>query len=1094
MNFGLIPWLKSGSKISKHRGYHDALIRFTLVGVVLLFSGCNSGPSGPAYAVAKSSIPTLSAEAGRIFVYRQSRFTGSAWNSPILLNGQSIGEIPSGAFLYVDRPPGDYTMICILGFSGYKNPEAAFALAAGQTIYLRVVTDMTGVGLEVIPPVIAGNEIVSTQFNPPSADLKAAKISTLIQPAARGQSLGQNLAKPDFLESRGDANGAGIATTPDEAEKILELKPATSAAGLYALDDQTPFNVLDSVYYDPSNDVLSLVGHFDDRYRGPKIPYLQHLAVLLQNPKPEFSLNWTPESERKMDAFFSQHVIEGLSASEADNLMAKWGRIVDDQNNLTRAGRLLVSAMGLTPIEGGRAPGEAGVRVSMMPGAVTLRVTSVTPGSAAEQAGLRAGDIIKTIRGRSPLTPFEFARRIRLSGEGQTINLTYQRPGAGPQVFSTRLTPTASPDTDPWKWGTSYDLLQVLYFATGDFKASFAINIAGMMDRAKRGGGSDEIKTELRNLLINALGLRGAVNADIKATDENAMTEVAAFRDIYLKICQGLDETFHFPGSPVGDAYLQAYQRRGGDPSNGIPTAMDEFDRQMLPKVKELLNVVFARPEGLQIPPELVEEQFHLQPEMVPQYLGLPGDSLLAQVMFDSDYLGKRLMNRPDLKQKISAYQTGFEFEVKNPQFRHATGTYRVWISVAKLDTPQSPDGTTLALRDLTMRFNVRDQDGSRKDLPNQPGSYEELLTSLWNDFEVEYPTLHELRETAKLAAAARWMLAHNPSAALPAAGRVRWQGPGKVPGLVFMELAPDPVRGMNKTHVTTIAEGGVSEAPPADFQGEPFPSDTSVVDLRGTAFGGPPAGTHVYTATAPSHGASDSSSSPLSMGWVGQLDASDGAKSAVVVTSTFGSKAVKVDFSGEQKALRVVGDNTKAGDQLKAAAATATSGGNLTKNFDVGGAHSAGSLPTVTTGSSEVERMKAWEKMKNDPRMAPLIPLLEAYGQLQTKRDELNTERDELTLKRNQAQDTTTMQQLSAELKIKDKEYQDNLVALAAKKDEVAKAKRLIDTSEEGGAAVPDASNPHVTPEPTPVPADAPIPDPTPPEEPKTPTGGGAK
>ena len=245
----------------------------------------------------------------------------------------------------------------------------------------------------------------------------------------------------------------------------------------------------------------------------------------------------------------------------------------------------------------------------------------------------------------------------------------------------------------------------------------------------------------------------------------------------------------------------------------------------------------------------------------------------------------------------------------------------------------------------------------------------------------------------------------------------MHWQGPRKVPGLVFMELAPDPTQGMSKTRVTTIAEGGVSEAPPADFTGDPYPSDTSVVDLRGTSFGGPPAGTHIYTATAASQGASDTASSPLSMGWVGPLDASDGARSAVVVTSTFDSKVVKVDFSGDKKAPGVVGDTTKAGDQLKAAAATAISGGNLTQNFDVGGARSAGSLSTVTVGSSEIERMKAWEKMKNDPRMAPLVPLLEAYGQLQAKREQLNTERDELTLKRNQENDTATRQQLSAEL-----------------------------------------------------------------------------
>ncbi len=168
--------------------------------------------------------------------------------------------------------------------------------------------------------------------------------------------------------------------------------------------------------------------------------------------------------------------------------------------------------------------------------------------------------------------------------------------------------------------------------------------------------------------------------------------------------------------------------------------------RQLVFKMEELTNPIFTRPEGIQIPSELVEEQFHVHPEMVPEYIGIPKDSLLARAMFDGDYLGKRLMNRPDLKRKIPGYQTDFEFEVKHPQFRHTSGNYRVWISVDKMDTPQSQDEKALAFRDVKMRFNIREQDVSscapmcasdksgKRPAQQTRKLSEEHLASLWDD------------------------------------------------------------------------------------------------------------------------------------------------------------------------------------------------------------------------------------------------------------------------------------------------------------------------------------------------------------------------
>jgi len=398
---------------------------------------------------------------------------------------------------------------------------------------------------------------------------------------------------------------------------------------------------------------------------------------------------------------------------------------------------------------------------------------------------------------------------------------------------------------------TATDFIKALYQANGDQKAVNVLNAVGiMLALNKQNPGSPEAARNGRSVVIHALDLDHVIAEDLQAINNGTLSELNAFIDIYTKQCQGFDETFHFQGTPVTDAFRRSYRQLGGDPAYAMQAAMQEFSRQLIPKLEEMLDPVFARPEGFQIPPELVEERFHIHPEMVPQYLGIPRDSLLAQAMFDGDYLGKRLENNPELKQRIAGYETAFEFEIKHPQFRHTTGKYRTWISVEKMDTPQSPDKKTLAFRNVKMRFNIREQtedstSSSGIDLPGKPGGYEDLLTSLWDDFEREYPALHELRESAKLAAAAKWILEQNPSMSLPVEGLTHWQGPSKVPGLVFMELFPDPIQGINKTKRTVIAEGGVSLTPfpqsgvnhpnlNEQSGGDPFPYNASVADLSG--------------------------------------------------------------------------------------------------------------------------------------------------------------------------------------------------------------------------------------------------------------------
>ena len=65
--------------------------------------------------------------------------------------------------------------------------------------------------------------------------------------------------------------------------------------GIYELESSIEFDVLDWVYFDPATNQLVLVGHRDPRFAGRRIPYLDHLAGMLEHPRAEMTLAWAPD-------------------------------------------------------------------------------------------------------------------------------------------------------------------------------------------------------------------------------------------------------------------------------------------------------------------------------------------------------------------------------------------------------------------------------------------------------------------------------------------------------------------------------------------------------------------------------------------------------------------------------------------------------------------------------------------------------------------------------------------------------------------------------------------------------------------------------
>ncbi len=374
-----------------------------------------------------------------------------------------------------------------------------------------------------------------------------------------------------------------LPSTPDQTEALLKRRPDTAAGGIYKLDDANAFNVLDSVYYDTASSQLSLVGHYDKRFGGANTPYLQHLAILLKSPKPEFSLTWTDrDSEQRVQALFTMH----LSAAQGDKIAGQWGKTFDEQGNITEAGRLLLPVMGVSPIEGNRAPGALGVEVSPVADSTAVRISNVVPGSPAAQAGLQPGSLIIRFRGIAPFSPAEFYRMVRTSGAGSHVSIQYIQVNNG-QIgnYSSQVTLTADSDPNVWKDAIGADALRGLYLAAGDRRAADVANAIEIMNHVK--STSPDVSREMRVQLIAALGLRNAVDADIQAMNSGALTQIQGFYDVYLKQCEALDEVFHFTGSPVKNAFIRAYeQKKVGTPGTPCNLQWTKWDDSWFSKWK----------------------------------------------------------------------------------------------------------------------------------------------------------------------------------------------------------------------------------------------------------------------------------------------------------------------------------------------------------------------------------------------------------------------------------------------------------------------------------------------------------------------------
>jgi hypothetical protein len=610
---------------------------------------------------------------------------------------------------------------------------------------------------------------------------------------------------------------------PSDALWALRPKPADpEGSGLYSLENETAFNVLDGAVLDVARGTVTLYGHWDDRVAGPRIPWLQHLAELLEHPQPQFSLGWTTESSKEVDRFLAA----SSTHKERMRAAADWGAVFTPAGTISDVGRLLLPGLGVHPTRNGAAPGDAGLTVAWKKNPLQeyLEVMSVAAGSAGQAAGLTVGDRIFTLDDRIPIHEKNFAWQIRAMGAGTSCKMWVRKGEAEGRMVT--LTLKAAPG-DPWEGLGRNDLAVCIFRSAGMTDAAEVTYWTDAWHATKEGPHEDQMWLAF----LNALGLEGTYKKYDRMIRKGEKNKAEAMNEILRGVAAGIDKAFRLEGSPGTKAWDAAH-RKTGDPLRALDEAFGVLETARKGALGKALDSLRARPGGVQIAPELIESTYRVRPVVQPEYIDVDGTSPLARVLFEADYIGKRLVHTPALAQRVPGYLTVFEFERRNPNGVRRTGgtqTYRMWISVGRMAAAESADGSTLELRDAQMQFNIRERDAGGRDLPPAPGGYEALLTSLYEPFSRQFPVLHELRECAKLAAVAKWILAKRPGTTFPKEGRVAWRGPASLPGLIYMYLYPSD--GKSPIDTTIIAAGGCSLKLPIDA----FPADAGVVDLRGS-------------------------------------------------------------------------------------------------------------------------------------------------------------------------------------------------------------------------------------------------------------------
>ena len=259
--------------------------------------------------------------------------------------------------------------------------------------------------------------------------------------------------------------------------------------------------------------------------------------------------------------------------------------------------------------------------------------------------------------------------------------------------------------------------------------------------------------------------------------------------------------------------------------------ALFDFQNDLNSLVQGVLRSRLDRLSEVVFPPEIMKQVIGVEPRVRPVFTRLPEHSQLARVALEADVFCKSLMNMPTLKTQLPGYQTFFDWvRARNEAPVNEDG--HIWTSPDGFEIFESADGHTMRFGRTAMRFHMeRYLPGGRSVSEPSLDQYGALLTGCYDGLAEQYPILHELRESTKVVAVAQWLKRRGVKLSLPRDGRVSWNAPRELPGIIYLTMAANSARPGQINEILTTAGGvdfcgdndlrfavGDAEAPKSDF------------------------------------------------------------------------------------------------------------------------------------------------------------------------------------------------------------------------------------------------------------------------------------
>jgi hypothetical protein len=212
----------------------------------------------------------------------------------------------------------------------------------------------------------------------------------------------------------------------------------------------------------------------------------------------------------------------------------------------------------------------------------------------------------------------------------------------------------------------------------------------------------------------------------------------------------------------------------------------------------QTLGELLSNTREIPVPPWITDSTLSDDlPCVHPVFENVAVDSWMARTLFEADLTLKSIVSLglvadSQLKTLVSGYRSEREFMKAKGRVVDVGSLHhqRAEIVPGSFQITESPDHDSMQFASAPMKIEITnlaiDEKGGRSNEEDPLISeYASEISSHYDDLARVFPTLHKVREAAKIVAVARWIQKLGVQLSLPAQGRLSWKMPESIPAVI---------------------------------------------------------------------------------------------------------------------------------------------------------------------------------------------------------------------------------------------------------------------------------------------------------------------